>query len=777
MFFSTRNSKLKITPSQAIINGISDDGGLYLPYEIRKLELNDHLLSCSYQELAYEILSTYFEDFSKEELEKCINSAYDKNHFEEKILDVHTFSNHSFLELFHGTTLTFKDMALSLLPYMMVTAKNKLNHKKDIHILTATSGDTGSAVLSSFSKTKGIRVSILYPDDGISKIQEKQMLYFTSAYSRAYALKDSNFDDCQTLIKNLLVKGSQYEQFSSANSINVARLLPQITYYFYSYIKLVNDGVIKLGQKIDVIVPTGNFGDIFAGYLAKMMSLPIDKLVIASNENKILTDFFSTGIYDLRREFYKTNSPSMDILISSNLERLLYLIIKDDQRIISLMNDLKSKKYFELNQKELEKLRADFISLNASQSETETRIKECYENENYLLDPHTAVAYSCFKKYKFDNHVLIISTASPLKFPSTICKSLGLNYHDDTDALMTMVNSCKIKIPNALNKVLNEKTRKKLIDKDEFEKAVSNKFNYIISTSATSANLGPGFDVLGISLSLYNTYSCIKNDKDELYGFEKEYSNSNNLVLKAYQFAFKNRNLPYQPIRLTQVKADIPNSRGLGSSSSCIIAGLLLANAILNDLYTEEELLDLAIKLEGHPDNVASCLLSGLVSNTRIDNSTKPLCIPVSDNLQFLVFIPSFKTSTEEARKLLKKEYSLEDITSNSSHLPSLLMGFMTGDLNLIYDGIEDKIHVSYRKKMIKDFNILNDISKELHIPFTISGSGSTMIFILDKNSNQKEMLINKIKSYDFPYSYELKTLDINKNKAFVKKEVLHNEK
>lgn len=777
MFFSTRNSKLKITPSTAIIKGISDDGGLFLPYSIDKINVDENILNKSYQELAYKILSTYFDDFTKEELESCINSAYDKNHFNNKIFVIHTYNNHSFLELFHGSTLTFKDMALSLLPYVMVKAKDKVKLEKDIHILTATSGDTGSAVLSSFSKTKGIKVSVLYPDDGISKIQEKQMLYFTSAYSRAYALKDSNFDDCQSLVKQILVKGSKFEQFSSANSINVARLLPQITYYFSAYIKLVNTKVISLGDKIDVIVPTGNFGDIFAGYLAKMMSLPIDKLVIASNENNILTDFVNTGVYDLRRDFHKTNSPSMDILISSNLERLLYMLIKDDKRISSLMNDLKTKQYFKLNDEELCKLQKDFIALSANQKETEKAIKDCYQEENYLLDPHTAVAYSVFKNYKSKNHILIISTASPLKFPSTICKALNLKYINDEDALKTMVDNFHINIPNALSNVLDEKTEKLLITKEEFEKEVTNEFIYTVKSSATSANLGPGFDVLGISLTLFNTYSAIKSDTDELIGFDKKYSNSNNLVLKAYQYAFKNRNLPYQPIKLIQVSSEIPNSRGLGSSSSCIISGLKLANEILNNLYTKDELLDLAIKLEGHPDNVSSCLLGGLVSNIKEDKNIKPLKITVPNNITFLAFIPSYKTKTEEARKLIKKQYYLNDITYNLSHITTLIYGFIKGNTDLIYDGIQDMIHVPYRKKLINEFDCLNEISKELHIPFTISGSGSTMIFILDKNKNNLDLLINKIKSIQFSSNYELKLLEINNSETTVQKEVFNNEK
>ena len=390
MFFSTRNSSLRVSASQAIIQGLAPDGGLFFPVQIGKVEMKEDLLNKSYQELAFLILRLYLDDFSDEEIEYAISKAYSKENFEEVITKNTIFSSFSFLELFHGPTITFKDMALSLLPYEMEIAKKKNNIDKDIMILTATSGDTGSAALSNFSKAEGIKISVLYPDDGLSDVQERQMLYFTSATSRAYSLKDSNFDDCQNIVKEILLEKQDKYILSSANSINVGRLLPQIVYYYYSYILLVKEGTIKLGDKVDVIVPTGNFGNILASYIAKLMGCPFDKIICASNENKVLTDFFNTGTYSIKREFKKTNSPSMDILISSNLERLLYLICQNDEEVKGYMASLKEKGEFSVSPYIKEVLDKEFKAYSISQVQTSLGIKECFASHHYLIDPHTS---------------------------------------------------------------------------------------------------------------------------------------------------------------------------------------------------------------------------------------------------------------------------------------------------------------------------------------------------------------------------------------------------
>lgn len=743
MFYSTRNKTRRETASVCILKGLASDGGLYLPETIPTISYQD-LIGKEYPEAASEILKPYLDDFTEEEIKRAARLAYDKTHFLERIFDIHNGKSISFLELYHGLTLTFKDMALSLFPYLLKIAESKHPQTKPLHILTATSGDTGSAVLSAFSKTNSVNVSILYPDNGIFPIQEKQMLYFTSAYSRAYALKDSNFDQCQSLVKELLVKGSRNETFTSANSINIGRLLPQIVYYYESYIRLMQTGVIRENEKIDIIVPTGNFGDILAGYLAKKMSLPIGRLVIASNENRILTDFLETGVYDLKRDFIKTNSPSMDILISSNLERLLSLIIDDDRRVSRLMDDLKKKGKFLLEEDELKEIQKSFLAESCDQEETENAILDCYQKEKYLIDPHTAVAYGCYQKMALSNHILILSTASPLKFPSTILKSLHIENTSGQDDFSLLVRTLRIDVPEHLRKTLDEKTEKEVIDQNRFIDIVSNRKNYTIKTCATSANLGPGFDVMGIALDLFNIYSFHKNNKDVLLGFDDEYNNQNNLILKSYQYAFRKRNLPYQPICITQKEENIPPSRGLGSSSSCIITGLRMANEILNHLYCQEELYEMACEIEGHPDNIGACLFSGLVVNLKNENGEHiPLRLKPSKKYSYVLVIPETRTSTEEARKALPDSYKREDVIYNLSHIPGVLISLKEGNEELLFASLKDKIHIPYRKKLIPEYEKLEEISYRLRIPFTISGSGSTCIYVvLDE---KKETLISEL--------------------------------
>lgn len=745
MFFSTRNKNLRVTASKAILDGLSKDGGLYLPEEIIPLDY-EQVLNDDYVTLGTKILGLYLDDYQEEELTQCLRTAYDKEHFPEKIFGLSTEKDHTFLELFHGLTLTFKDMALSLFPYLLSKAREKHPDTKPIHILTATSGDTGSAVLSGFSKQAGIKVSVLYPENGISNIQEKQMLSFTSAYSRAYALKDANFDDCQSLVKKMLVEGNRKETFTSANSINIGRLLPQIIYYYASYIQMIKKGILEKGEKIDIIVPTGNFGDIFAAYLSKRMSLPISKLVIASNENRILTDFLDTGVYDLNRKFIKTNSPSMDILISSNLERLLSLTLKDDQRIVSLMEDLKTKKKFEIQQEELNQIREDFSAISIDQRQTEDAILKCYQKEKHLLDPHSAVAYASYLRRKTKHHTLIVQTASMLKFPETILESLHIPYKSKTDALDTLIKNTNTLLPSHLRKALEEKTEKESITENEFRKRITSDFSYRIKVPATSANLGPGFDVMGISLSLYNTYLFRRSEEDILVGFEPGYSEKeNNLILASYQYAFAKRNLPYQPIYIKQEEANIPPSRGLGSSAACIISGLLMANEILNHLYTKEEIYQMAVQIEGHPDNVGCLVYGDLVVNVRKEEGNYiPVKIRTSPKLNYLLVIPNNKTSTSLARKLLKEEYPLKDCVLNLSHVLGMEKGLEEGNLDLIYESIQDRIHVPYRKEGIPDYDTLLSLSRKYRIPFTISGSGSTTLFVLDK---KKEEIIEEIRN------------------------------
>ena len=449
MFYSTRDDKKFISASEAMLLGIADDGGLYLPKEIHHLEIEE-CLNLSYTELAYKVLRPYLDDFTDEEVKGAIEKAYSSKNFPEKIIGLKHIEGKSFLELFHGPTLTFKDMALSLLPHLMEVALKKHGQKK-LHILTATSGDTGSAVLSAFKSLPAVEVSVLYPNGGISYVQERQMLSFSSSTARAYALQNGNFDDCQTLVKKTMLEGTKEDAFSSANSINPFRLLPQIVYYFAAYIGLLKESKIKLGEKIDAIVPTGNFGDVFAGYLAKMMGCPIDKLVIASNPNRILPDFLFTGRYDLRnRDLLKTSSPSMDILISSNLERLLYLSSKSSETTKKWMEELKTKKIFEADKETMEAIRENFEAYCIEEDESLGSIVDLYNKEKYLIDPHTSVAYEASFKRGTKNLTLIVSTASPLKFPDTICHSFGKAFKDQKEALSILENEYNVPLPPQL---------------------------------------------------------------------------------------------------------------------------------------------------------------------------------------------------------------------------------------------------------------------------------------------------------------------------------------
>lgn len=775
MFFSTRNQKIKKTASQAILEGLSGDGGLFLPESIPELKADESLLKASYSELAFKVLRLYLDDFTDEEINSAVSQAYDKSHFEEEILKVRSFDSFSILELFHGQTLTFKDMALSLLPYLMKIAKSKHPEDKDVKILTATSGDTGSAVLSSFSLAKDINVSILYPEGGISPIQEKQMLYFTNNHARAYALANSNFDTCQSLVKSLLIKGED-KGYTSANSINIGRLLPQIVYYYYSYLDLVRQKKIALGELTDYIVPTGNFGDIFAGYLAKRMGLPINKLVIASNENRILTDFFSTGVYDLNRPFIKTNSPSMDILISSNLERLLFYTLKTDNKVVSIMKDLHDNKSFKVDALALKELQGDFMAFSCSGRQTQEAIKNCYDSNKELLDPHSAVGYHAYLqyfRYGFKSYPVLIATASPLKFPETICHAFNLKYSgNELEALKTMKEAFKLELPSSLEKVLSCRTPKLVKRPSEIESELFYEHRYTISCPATSANLGPGFDVMGLALSLYNTFLFQRSDKTELKGFP-DLKGQPNLVYEAYQKAFEVCGLKPLDVIITQLQNDIPVSRGLGSSSSCIIAGLLGADYMMHNRFSLKEIYNLAAKIEGHPDNIAPCLFGGLVANLKNGADYESYNLKPSSDWRFILIVPDEEVSTAKAREMLPKEYPLAAISQNVSHAILLPEAFKKGDIVLLRKTLGDLIHVPYRKKLISDYSVIESkVSGDYGFPLTISGSGSAMIaFYLSRDESQADALLEELKGLKLTVKTRFIKARMDNRGAYVKRE------
>lgn len=430
-YYSTRDYKLEVNSIDAIIQGISKDGGLFLPTDYLQLDLNKHL-NDTYQELAFHILSYYFDEFDHSSLKEAINNAYSK--FDNKdVTPIVKVNDNYLLELWHGPTCAFKDIALTLLPQLLSLALQNKPNSLDSLVLVATSGDTGKAALEGFKNVNKTKIMVFYPSDGVSETQKLQMQTTTGNNVKVVAVK-GNFDDCQKAVKTAMTSCelqtylSNYNlSFSSANSINIARLLPQVVYYFYTYFQLVKQDEIKLNHQVNFCVPTGNFGNILAGYIASLMGLPINKLIMASNTNNILSDFINTGTYDIHRTFYKTYSPSMDIIVSSNLERLLSLEINDDKEIINIQQNLKDNGKFTITSDIKDKINEIFIGGYCNDKDTLDTISNVFNHYHYLLDPHTAVAYKVLKEKKEDTPSIILSTASPYKFEEAIKQALNIN--------------------------------------------------------------------------------------------------------------------------------------------------------------------------------------------------------------------------------------------------------------------------------------------------------------------------------------------------------------
>ena len=473
LYKSTRGKEETVTASMAILKGLSEDGGLFVPTEIPKLDVPmDELAKMSYQETAYEVMKCFLTDFTEEELKNCINNAYDEKFDTKEIAPLHEADGAYFLELYHGATIAFKDMALSILPHLMTTAAKKNQVKNEIVILTATSGDTGKAAMAGFADVPGTKIIVFYPKHGVSPIQEKQMV--TQKGNNTYVVGiTGNFDDAQTAVKKMFndkeleaeLDAAGY-QFSSANSINIGRLVPQIVYYVYAYASLVRQGKIKDGQEINVVVPTGNFGNILAAYYAKQMGLPVHKLICASNDNKVLYDFFRTGTYDRKRDFILTTSPSMDILISSNLERLLYhLSGNDGEEISRLMTALEQEKKYEVSDKIREGLK-DFYGGFATVEDTNETIGKMYRENGYLIDTHTAVAYKVYEDYVEETGdetpAIIASTASAYKFADSVAHSIGLGEESDGFAYVrALEKETGVRVPKALKDLDKKEIRHK----------------------------------------------------------------------------------------------------------------------------------------------------------------------------------------------------------------------------------------------------------------------------------------------------------------------------
>ncbi len=466
LYNSTRTKGNQVKASEAILKGLSEDGGLFVPERIPALDKSFRELSeMTYGQTAYEVMKLYLTDFTKDELLDCIAKAYDEKFDTDEIAPLVEADGAHYLELFHGATIAFKDMALSILPHLLTVSAKKNHVKNEIVILTATSGDTGKAALAGFANVEGTRIIVFYPKNGVSPIQEKQMV--TQKGKNTYVVGiHGNFDDAQNGVKNIFgdkelaaYMDEKGFQFSSANSINIGRLVPQIVYYVYAYTKLLKKGRIRDGEKINVVVPTGNFGNILAAFYAKQMGLPIDKLVCASNENKVLYDFFRTGTYNRNREFVLTSSPSMDILISSNLERLIYHITGNDpEKNKELMEKLKEGGAYTITEEMRSKL-CGFYGNYASEEETADRIHGLYQDTGYVIDTHTAVASCVFGKYKKDTGdgkvTVIASTASPYKFTRSVMEAIDSKYAKmgDFELADALSEISGVRIPKAIEEI------------------------------------------------------------------------------------------------------------------------------------------------------------------------------------------------------------------------------------------------------------------------------------------------------------------------------------
>lgn len=482
---STRGSRNYKTAAQAVIQGIAEDKGLYVPDQVPALPLKiEDMAGKPYKEIAYEIIRAFFTDYTEEEMRACVDGAYDSKFEAEDVVPVVEAGGAYFLELYHGKTAAFKDMALSILPYLLTTAMKKENEDKKICILTATSGDTGKAALEGFADVPGTEIIVFFPNKGVSEVQQRQMITQEGENTHVFVI-EGNFDDAQTGVKKIFNDADFAEKLagmgcklSSANSINIGRLVPQVAYYVYGYVKLVERGVIKAGDKINITVPTGNFGNILAAYYAGRMGIPVNKLICASNKNQVLTDFFNTGVYDINREFYLTNSPSMDILISSNLERLLYhLSGNDGEEISRLMGALETEKRYEVS----EKIRAgmsDFCGGTATVEETNAAIGAMYKDNGYLMDTHTAVAYKVYQDYVKETGdktpTLIASTASAYKFADSAARSIGLGEEaNGFEYVKALAATTGVRVPAGLKDLENKPVRHdSVIEVAEMIKAV-----------------------------------------------------------------------------------------------------------------------------------------------------------------------------------------------------------------------------------------------------------------------------------------------------------------
>lgn len=485
-YVSTRGQQRPLDFCDAILQGIGSDGGLLVPaFELDQKDLKA-LQHLSYVDMATEIMTSFVGEQEKEEMRALCQKAYGQNLFPQEVVPVKQAGDVFIAELFQGPTAAFKDMALSLLPHFMTYSLKKKGEQRKVMILAATSGDTGKAALEGFKDVDGTYIQVFYPVDGVSPIQKQQMVTQTGNNVDVVGIQ-GNFDDAQRAVKQAFQSSAlkdlcdEHHVFlSSANSINIGRLIPQIVYYFYSYMTLVNKNEIRLGESVHFTIPSGNFGNCLAGVLAKKMGLPIQKFIVASNKNNILTDFFRTGKYDARREFYKTNAPAMDILVSSNLERLVYMMAQDSQKVKSYMDDLNQNGVYEISSDLLEKIQDVFKAGWLNEDEVLDTIKTCFEQTGYLLDTHTAIGYGVYKEYQKasgdETKTIILATASPYKFADSVYKALTDQSLSEYQAIEAVYEKTGVDIPKPLVQLdQKEILHQKVIDKDDIIHEISQK--------------------------------------------------------------------------------------------------------------------------------------------------------------------------------------------------------------------------------------------------------------------------------------------------------------
>lgn len=477
-YISTRGGQKPLDFYDAVLQGIGQDGGLLVPdFTLERIDLKS-LMSLSYVDMAAEIMSSFVNVNEKEALRQMCQKAYGTGAFPDEVVPVVKAGHVYVAELFHGPTAAFKDMALSILPHLMTHALKKKGEQRKVMILAATSGDTGKAALAGFQDVAGTAIQVFYPVDGVSPIQKQQMVTQVGHNVDVVGIQ-GNFDDAQKAVKQAFQTQELQELcdehhvfLSSANSINIGRLVPQVVYYFYAYMTLVCRGEIRLNEAVNFTIPSGNFGNCLAGYIAKKMGLPIHKLIVASNKNNILTDFFHTGRYDARRSFYKTNAPAMDILVSSNLERLVYMMSDNAQKVKEYMEGLNQKGVYEISSMLFEKMQDIFKAGWLDEEEILTVIRQCFVENAYLLDTHTAIGYGVYQRYQkaFRDHhkTILLATASPYKFADSVYAALTQEQCDEYTAIHALHQKTKVAIPKPLKDLDQKKVlHQQVIAKDD----------------------------------------------------------------------------------------------------------------------------------------------------------------------------------------------------------------------------------------------------------------------------------------------------------------------